>query len=142
MKLQHIDSLVEIEKASFSKPWSKAGFEAELNNSTAVFLVAVLNGKTVGYIGFHFIVDEGYIANIAVLPEYRKKGIASSLLRQAIETANEKSLTFLSLEVRKSNESAISLYRKFDFEIVGERKNFYSAPTEDAYIMTKQFVIS
>lgn len=142
MQAHNIDSLVAIEEASFSRPWSKAGFEAELNNGTAVFLVASVKGKTVGYIGFHVIVDEGYVANIAVSPEYRRMGIASALLRRTVETAYERNVAFLTLEVRKSNENAISLYRKFGFEIVGVRKNFYSAPTEDAFIMTKQFDVN
>ncbi len=139
MARHHIADLVEIENASFSRPWTCAGFEGELKNDTAVFLVAVENDKAVGYIGFHTVLDEGYIANIAVLPDYRKQGIASMLLNKAIETCKENNLAFLSLEVRKSNEKAISLYKKFAFETVGERKNFYSAPTENAYIMTLNF---
>lgn len=136
---KHIDDLVEVENVSFSKPWSCAAFEAELRNDTAVFTVAVNNGKAVGYIGFHTILDEAYIANIAVLPEFRGQGIAKALLGWAIDYCREKKMIFITLEVRKSNSSAISLYRKFNFKAVGERKNFYSSPTENAYIMTLNF---
>lgn len=136
---KHINELVEIEKSSFSRPWTYAGFESELDNDTAVFFVAVYNEKTVGYIGFHTVLDEGYISNIAVLPLYRRKGIGALLLNTAVEYCKENDISFLSLEVRKSNNSAISLYRKFGFENVGERKRFYSEPVEDAYIMTLYF---
>ncbi len=136
MTAEHIDGLVKIENECFSKPWTHSGFENELINDTANFLVAVYNNIEIGYIGFHIILDEGYIANIAVLPEFRKCGAASVLLENAVKICREKSLVFLSLEVRKSNEKAISLYSKFGFELVGERKNFYTAPKENAYIMT------
>lgn len=139
MTAANIDGLVKIENASFSKPWTYSGFENELQNDTANFLVAVCDNKEIGYIGFHTVLDEGYVANIAVLPEFRHSGIASILLENAIKICREKNLAFLSLEVRKSNENAISLYNKFGFELVGERKNFYTAPTENAYIMTLNF---
>lgn len=139
MTAAHINGLVEIENASFSKPWTYQGFESELSNDTANFMVAVYDNKEVGYIGFHNILDEGYVANIAVLPEFRRCGVGGMLLENAVELCREKKLAFLSLEVRVSNENAIALYKKFDFEVVGERKNFYSAPTENAYIMTLNF---
>ena len=139
MTAEHIDGLVKIENASFSKPWTYSGFENELTNDTANFLVAVYNTTEIGYIGFHIVLDEGYVANVAVLPEFRRCGIASILLENAVKLCREKNLAFLSLEVRKSNEKAISLYNKFGFELVGERKNFYTAPTENAYIMTLYF---
>ena len=139
MTAEHIEGLVKIENASFSKPWTYSGFENELSNETANFLVAVYDSTEIGYIGFHTVLDEGYVANIAVLPEFRRHGIAGVLLENAIEICREKSLAFLSLEVRKSNEKAISLYNKFGFKNVGERKNFYTSPTENAYIMTLNF---
>ena len=139
MTAEHIEGLVKIENASFSKPWTYSGFENELSNETANFLVAVYDNTEIGYIGFHTVLDEGYVANIAVLPEFRRHGIAGVLLENAIEICREKSLAFLSLEVRKSNEKAISLYNKFGFKNVGERKNFYTSPTENAYIMTLNF---
>ncbi len=139
MRQEHIDGLVAIEKASFSKPWTKQGFESELANDTANFLVAVYDNREIGYIGFHVVLDEGDVANIAVLPEYRRCGVGKILLENAVRVCKEKKLAFLSLEVRKSNENAIALYKKFDFEIVGERKNFYTAPKEDASIMTLNF---
>lgn len=139
MTAQNIDGLVKIENECFSKPWTYSGFENELNNDTANFYVAVYNNTEIGYMGFHIILDEGYVANIAVLPEYRGRGIAGSLIENALNYCRKKKLSFLSLEVRKSNENAVRLYKKFGFETVGERKNFYSDPVENALIMTKYF---
>ncbi len=139
MKAEHIPDLIEIENKCFSKPWTYDGFKAELENETANFFTAIKDNRIVGYVGFHVILDEGYIANIAVSPEFRRNGTGSALLGHAVKISREKNLAFLSLEVRKSNENAIRLYRKFGFDIVGERKNFYSAPTENGYIMTLTF---
>lgn len=139
MEERHIDDLVAIEQACFSRPWSHDGFLGELENDTAVFYAAVCGERAVGYIGFHKVLDECYVANIAVLPEFRRNGIGAVMLNKAIAYCEEASAAFLSLEVRKSNVAAIALYKKFGFEAVGERKNFYSAPIEDACIMTRFF---
>ncbi len=136
MDLSCIPELVKIERESFSKPWTYEGFAAELNNDTAWFYEAVYDGTTAGYMGIYIICGEGYVANVAVLPEYRRKGIAGRLIENAINICKKEKAEFLSLEVRVSNLAAISLYKKYGFKKLGERKNFYSAPTENAYIMT------
>ena len=82
---------------------------------------------------------EAYITNIAVFPEYRRQGVAQKLLQKAIDGAKSRDCVFITLEVRKSNSNAIALYEKLDFKNVGERKNFYTNPTENAIIMTKNF---
>lgn len=89
-----------------------------------------------GYLGMHHVLDEGYIANVAVFPNYRRQGVASALLRHLVEYARSQALSFLSLEVRMSNFAAISLYDAFGFEKVGKRPGFYLDPPEDAWIMT------
>lgn len=139
MTALNIDGLVKIENECFSKPWTYSGFENELKNDSSHFYVALCDNSEIGYMGFYTILDEGYVANIAVLPEYRRRGIAGSLIKNAINYCRENKLAFLSLEVRKFNENAVRLYKKFGFEIVGERKNFYSSPVENAFIMTKYF---
>ena len=83
--------------------------------------------------------DEGFICNIAVFPQYRRRGVATCLMESLIEYAKENDMTSISLEVRESNYSAQALYENFQFEVVGERRNFYANPTEDALIMTKTF---
>ena len=136
MRCADIAGLIEIEKASFAHPWSEENFEAELEKGSSVFLVAKYGEKAVGYIGFDTVLDEGYTYNVAVLPEYRRQGIADLLLSAALDMCRELKLAFLSLEVRETNEPAISLYKKHGFETVGKRRDFYTAPKEDALIMT------
>ncbi len=124
-----------IEKACFSHPWTENVFLSTVDTIFYVYFDENL-GKAVGYISVKEVLGEGYIGNIAVLPEYRRKGIGKSL----IETAKQsKKLSFLTLEVRKSNTPAINLYTKCGFTAVGERKNFYRTPNEDAVIMTYYF---
>lgn len=136
MSEEHIPSLVELEKICFSVPWTENGFAEELGNAFARFFVAELNGKIAGYIGSHNILGEVYITNVAVFPDYRGKGIAKKLIKKILDLSYEERADFVTLEVRKSNASAINLYKNTGFEIVGERKKFYSSPTEDALLMT------
>ena len=88
--------------------------------------------------GISKIAGEGYVTNIAVLPAYRRQGIGKKILEHVIKDC-ESELEFISLEVRVSNNAAISLYEYFGFETVGTRKRFYTNPHEDALIMTKKF---
>lgn len=129
--------IAEIEKTCFSAPWSEAAIKNAMNNST-YFFKAVKGQKTVGYISFYTVFDEGYINDIAILPQYRRQGIASMLLEKLVSFAKEKNLSFTSLEVRVSNTSAINLYEKFGYKKEGERKNFYTDPQENALIMTRR----
>lgn len=138
MSEEHIDSIAALEKQCFSMPWSKNSLINELNNVNSHFLVAIdENEKVLGYIGFNYVCDEGYITNVAVFPNYRRCGVAKTLLKYIIDFGYKKNLKFVSLEVRQSNLSAICLYESLDFVNVGIRKNFYSLPKEDAIIMTK-----
>ena len=123
--------LSEIEKECFSAPWSEESFKSAQNTS---FYVYFINDAPVGYVGIYTVLDEGYITNIAVKKACRNKGVAKSLLKEIISVNN--GLSFISLEVRKSNTPAIKLYEKFNFIKKGERKNFYSTPPEDALILT------
>ena len=92
-----------------------------------------------GYIGISCIIDEGYITNVAVFPESRKKGVGTALLERVFSLAKDMGLSFVSLEVRESNIPAISLYEKLGFKQEGKRKDFYRDPKEDALILTKRF---
>ena len=137
MAEEHIPQIAEIEKLSFSVPWSENGLREELGNENAHFLAAVSESKVIGYIGAHEICGEAYITNVAVLPDYRRLGIGEALIDAATNGAFGRNCEFISLEVRISNIPAIELYKKQGYNVVGQRKNFYSNPTEDAYIMTK-----
>ncbi|MBR3836272.1 MAG: ribosomal protein S18-alanine N-acetyltransferase [Clostridia bacterium] len=132
-----IGQIAELEKVSFSVPWSEDGLRSELTNDTAHFLVAVSENRVLGYIGVHEICGEAYITNVAVYPEYRRLGIGETLIDAATHGAEIRNCDFISLEVRISNTPAIELYKKRGYNIVGQRKSFYSNPTEDAYVMTK-----
>lgn len=135
---RHIKEIAKLEKECFSTPWSEQTIEDAFKTGTR-FFVAEKNNSVLGYVGISAILDEGYITNVAVFPEVRQQGVASALLNSLFEFAKENSLSFISLEVRESNNAAISLYQKFGFKTEGKRKNFYSAPQEDALIMTKRF---
>ena len=132
---KQISESAEIERRCFSTPWTEKQIKSS-DNST-VFFLAKVDDKTVGYGGMYTVLDEGYVTNIGVLPEYRKNGIGTKIVNKLIDFSIEKSLSFISLEVRVSNTVAINLYKKMGFEEKGARKNFYSNPTEDALIMTR-----
>jgi len=136
---EHIDDIVEVENLSFKIPWSRQSITDEfLHNENAVYFCAVLNGKAVGYAGMWHVCDEGHITNIAVHPEFRRSGIGSALMEALIAAAEERGLTALTLEVRKSNHGARSMYVKYGFEDGGMRKAYYADNNEDAVIMWKR----
>lgn len=139
MEAKHIESLEQLEKECFASPWSFDALVSELSNPLAVFRVAEWDGQVAGYVGMQHIVDEGYICNIAVFESYRRKGIATLLMDTLFEYAKENDMAMISLEVRQSNQTAQDFYEKFGFEQEGERKNFYSNPTENALILTRHF---
>ena len=139
MTSSHIEKIAKLEKECFSSPWSEDALKSELNNGFARFFVAISDGGIAGYIGAHNVLGEVYITNIAVFPEFRKMGIGKALVEFLIAQMKSENAEFVTLEVRKSNFSAISLYEKCGFKPVGERKDFYEKPREDAVLMTCYF---
>ncbi len=137
----HLEELEKLEKLCFSRPWSRRMLAEELENQCAAFLVAEdsVSGKVLGYAGLLVVADEGYITNVAVFPEHRRSGVAAKLIGVFENFARGNHLAFLTLEVRPSNAAAITLYRRFGFEEVGRRKNYYDLPKEDALILTRYF---
>ena len=137
----HLGELERLEKLCFSRPWSRRMLAEELENQCAAFLVAEdgVSGKVLGYAGLLVMADEGYITNVAVFPEYRRSGVAAKLIEVFENFARGNRLAFLTLEVRPSNAAAIALYRRFGFQEVGRRKNYYDLPKEDALILTRYF---
>ncbi len=140
LKASHDDAydISLLENECFSVPWTKENIIESLNSAT-VFYVAKSDSKTVGYLGMQNAMGDGYITNVAVTKNFRNFGVATALLSALFEYATKTQMNFISLEVRKSNIPAISLYKKLGFKDVGVRKNFYTAPKEDAVIMTKYF---
>lgn len=137
MQETDVEGVVQIENTCFSHPWTQAGIAEELENDTARFFVARKDGTVIGYIGANNVAGEVYITNIAVLPSECKQGIGELLLSVLIKVCEHEKADFVSLEVRESNFTAISLYEKSGFQAVGRRKGFYRDPQEDALIYTK-----
>lgn len=136
MTFSHIEEIAKIEKECFSSPWSEEGLKSELDNAFARFYVAFSGDRIAGYIGSHNVLGEAYITNVAVLPEFRRKGVGKALVEFLVNKMKAEKAEFVTLEVRKSNQNAISLYEKCGFEKVGERKDFYEKPREDGVLMT------
>ena len=139
MTVSHLDGVCRIENACFSHPWSRQSIENELQNENSLFFAATENGEVIGYIGINFVIDEGYIYNVAVDEQHRGKGVGSALIRTLVTHCKKENFAFLTLEVRESNTAARSLHSHFGFIKVGERKNYYSDPTENAVLMTLYF---
>ncbi|MCL2342759.1 MAG: ribosomal protein S18-alanine N-acetyltransferase [Firmicutes bacterium] len=133
----HISQIYAIETRCFRTPWTPAQLSYYLEIPGFALLIAVENAKILGYLCLDSVLDEGSIANLAVIPEYRRRGIGESLLCAAELRARKRALKVLYLEVRKSNAAAVALYEKQGFQRVGLRKGYYTNPTEDAILMTK-----
>ena len=129
MTENQLEAVAQLEQRCFSHPWSFNSLEEELNNETSLFFTATEDNVVVGYIGM----------NVAVDGTHRNRGIGSALVETLVTYAKKNNLCFLTLEVRESNGNARSLYEKFGFIKVGERKNYYSSPTENAVLMTRCF---
>ncbi len=136
---EYVSELYLLEKDSFSEPWSEITFLKELENPHGYYVIAIKDGSLVGYAGMWMILDEGHITNIAVAKKWRGHGIGKQLVNALVEKACQMSLVGLTLEVRKNNIPAINLYESFGFISVGERKNYYHYPSDDAIIMWKFF---
>ena len=133
----HIGSIHEIENECFSMPWTAEMLKAQLKDSRHEFIVAVDEQERVlGYVGMMYVLDEGYISNVATAKPYRNRGVADALISRLMEIAAQLHLAFVTLEVRESNRHAIALYEKHGFAAVGKRKNYYDLPREDALLMT------
>lgn len=139
MTCAHLDGVCAIENACFAHPWSRESLSSELENENSLFYVAVEDDTVLGYIGMSVVIDEGYIYNVAVDESHRGKGIGSALIQTLVTHAKKNGFCFLTLEVRESNAAARSLYEHFGFIKAGERKNYYSDPTENAILMTLFF---
>ena len=129
---RHAREVYEIEKTSFSTPWSKNEFDTLKINPNARAFCAVSGGRVCGFAVIYIMGSDAELMDIAVHPDFRRKGIGEALMDKAVSLCEEEGAERLLLEVRVSNENAINLYRKKGFEKVGERKDYYSNPTENA----------
>ena len=141
MNPAHVTQIAELEKICFSDPWSERSIASELDNKLAFWLVAVEGDTVAGYIGSQTVMDETDMMNVAVHPDFRRRGIAGALVNGLVDDLKTKGSHCLTLEVRASNAPAIALYEKLGFSEIGRRKNYYRNPREDALILRKEWEI-
>lgn len=135
---EDLQAALNIAVNSFSDPWSLASMKECLHSDNYVFLAVYVDANLIGYIILQVIIDEAQLVNIAVDDKYRRRGYASTLIDKALDLLKSYGYVSCVLEVRVSNSGAIALYRSLGFEKLGIRKDFYSEPLEDAYIMKKE----
>ena len=133
---EHLDKISEIEALCFSTPWSRKSFaDSMANNNVITLFTATLENEIVGYICLFHLFEEGELLNIAVSPDYRKRGIAQQLINKMFDIFKQKDVTRITLEVRESNINAKNLYLKNGFKPIGIRKNYYTSPLENGIVM-------
>ncbi len=138
-----IDDILTIEEASFSSPWTREMYLAELNNTgVSYFYLARMPegepGDVIGFCSFWHVLDELHINNLAVLPAFRRSRIGTALLRRVLEDGARLGASRATLEVRRSNDPARMLYEKFGFSVAGVRRGYYSNPPEDALVLWRE----
>ncbi len=142
MEEQDLSQVAAIEQEAFSTPWSLQSFRDSLGLPHAIFLIAEYEGEIAGYCGCYQSIEEGEITNVAVKRDFRRRGIARTLLEKLFRECRSRGIGSILLEVRAGNRAAIGLYESLGFEQAGIRRNFYEKPREDAVIMWKRFPIS
>jgi len=138
MREEDLAEVLAIERICFSNPWTQDTFRGEIQNKAISFPLAVIHPgdkKLIGYVIFWQIGDEAQINNIAIHPDYQGRGFGEQTLRYVLDRLRENGIHFVSLEVRVSNLPALRLYRKIGFAVLGIRKEYYTNPAEDAYVM-------
>jgi len=138
----HVPEVAAIEQACFSDPWSESSFRQAVDNPGVFFRVATegAGGPVLGYVVAWFAGGEGEIANVAVAPAARGRGIGGQLVDAAIAAAADQSAGALYLDVRESNARARALYESRGFAEVGRRRRYYRRPTEDAIVLRREIV--
>lgn len=135
-----IDAVLAIEDASFTNPWTREMYLSELENRSVsfCFLFRDSSGAAIGFCSFWRVLDELHINNLAVLPAYRRAGVASALLTFVLGEGARQGARRATLEVRRSNEAARLLYERFGFSVAGVRREYYTKPDEDALILWRE----
>jgi ribosomal-protein-alanine N-acetyltransferase len=137
---EEIDTVLAIEQASFTNPWTREMYVAELKNRgvSYFYLARDGQGRAVGFCSFWRVLDELHINNLAVVPEFRRRGVASALLTYVLTEGHRLGARRAMLEVRRSNEAAQRLYERFGFAVQGVRTSYYTNPVEDALVLWRQ----
>jgi len=132
---RHIPAVLALETECFSRPWSEQSFLFEQKSPDAHFTVCEEDGALAGFCILHRLCDEGELFNLAVAPAFRRRGVASQLLADALSASPALGIRRVYLEVRQSNAAARALYEKHGFCICGVRRRYYDDPKEDALLM-------
>ena len=132
-----LPEVIQLEGVCYGDPWPATAFATLPENPRVFFAVARENhgGPLAGYLVAWYVMDEGELANLAVVPSARRKGIGSSLLDAMFADADARGIRQIYLEVRESNDAARQLYAARGFEAIGRRKGYYRSPEEDALIL-------
>ncbi len=136
MSISDFNDIKDILTTEFDNFWNENILEEELNSPSSKYLVAKQGTQIVGFAGLKVVIDEADIMNIVIKKSYRNQGIGSLLLKNLINLCNKLNLNLITLEVDEKNYNAIHLYKKFGFEKIGARKNYYKDST--AIIMKKE----
>lgn len=135
MQFDDLESVMEIENANFSKPWTETGFFTFLIRDDTLFLVAAEDDHILGYCGIVMIQEEGDITNVSVAKNVQNMGIGQRLMEELLMRTKEKGIQKIFLEVRESNQQAIHVYEKIGFKQISIRKNYYESPVENGLVM-------
>ena len=142
MREKDLEEILAIEEASYRVPWSRRAFQAELGARHAFSLVLGQSNPpfVLGYVCSWLTLDECHILNLAIHPSFRRMGLASQLIDHLLDTCQERGILHYFLEVRETNEKAITLYRKYGFKVCGVRRRYYTDTGEDALVMQRRAV--
>lgn len=142
MQYPDIPTICYIEREVFPSPWTVESFLYELENRDYnISIVGLIEQQLITYAVSYIVYDEIHISNVAVVPEFRRLTIGETMMNLTLQIGMEKSCQNAHLEVRRSNDAALSLYQKYGFQIVGVRKNYYQNEREDALLMTKKLAV-
>lgn len=133
---EDIPAVAAMEAESFPLGPDAAALERMRAGGGCVILCAREGAALLGFGYFQYVMDEGYLGDLAVAADHRRQGVGGALLAALLRKARDLGLAFLTLEVRESNLPAIGLYKKYGFAPVGARKNYYERPRENALLMT------
>jgi ribosomal-protein-alanine N-acetyltransferase len=136
MRRRHVRHVVAIEERIFPRPWSSALYLSELSSpSTRVYLVALVDGAVVGYVGAMLVAGEGHVTTVGVAPTWQRRGVGIRMLHRLVSELRARGAHALTLEVRMSNRGAQQLYALFGFVPAGVRKDYYPEVNEDGLVM-------
>jgi len=135
MLVEDVPAVCAVDRLCFPEPWPTSLFLSETTSPMSRFQVAVEDGEILGYLGGHLILDEAHVVTLGVHPDRRRQGIGERLLADFIEAALQENCRRITLEVRESNASALALYRRYGFQPISRRRQYYADNDEDAIVM-------